>query len=179
MPQEIIRSDARTDNMDRYAEAALAAGVAKPIVQEFGRPVSASVGGRGWMPAVSSNQIRVGGLYEQETDRPIDDELVRRSAERRALAGLPEVDAARPEIDDIDDVPPPTRDEILHTVESLVPTASMQRGHRMNRIASTMIRNLISGLEMDPTRRRWLMARADGGISDPDGFLRDLRLSTK
>jgi hypothetical protein len=49
----------------------------------------------------------------------------------------------------------------------------------MNRIASTMIRNLISGIEMDPVRRRWLMARADGGISDPDGFLRDLRLPTR
>ena len=179
MPQEIIRSDARTDNMDRYAEAVLAAGVAKPIVQEFGRPVSASAGSRGWTPAVSSNQIRVGGLYDREPDHPVDEDLVRRSAERRALAGLPDVVAAQPEIDDLNEVPPPTRDEILHTVESLVPTASMQRGHRMNRIASTMIRNLISGLDMDPARRRWLMARADSGISDPDGFLRDLRLSTK
>lgn len=179
MPQEIIRSDSRTDNMDRYAKAVLDAGVAKPIVQEFGRPVSASIGVRGWMPAVSSNQIRVGGLHSEESGRPVDEELARRSAERRVLAGLPDAPDVQAEVEDLADVPPPTRDEILHTVESLVPTASMQRGHRMNRIASTMVRNLISGLDMDPARRRWLMARADGGISDPDGFLRDLRLSTK
>jgi len=42
-----------------------------------------------------------------------------------------------------------------------------------------MIRNLIAGLDIEPARRRWLMVRAEGGISDPDGFLRDLRLSTK
>ncbi len=178
MPQEIIRSDKREDSMDRYAEAILSAGVVKPIVSEFGRPVAASPGARGWMPTVTSNQIRLGGLSPTAIDSTEDEELARRSTERHALAGIDDVQELPPE-EEPQDVQPPTREEILQTVESLIPTASMRRGPRMNRIASTMIRNLIAGLDIEPARRRWLMVRAEGGISDPDGFLRDLRLSTK
>ena len=73
----------------------------------------------------------------------------------------------------------PSDDEILHTVEGLVPSVLAHRGRAMNRISASMISSLIDSLDVDAGRKRWLVSHAKTGIVDPDIFMRDLRLSLK
>ena len=174
MPHRVSRSDSRDDALDRYAAAAIAKATAgsNTIAQTTNSFDHAVVASRRQVVSIEIPQ-RV-----PTTAAVPQDDAETRDLRRRIMAGLP-LHRPEPEPQPVPQVQPPSDDEILHTVEGLVPSVLAHRGRTMNRIAASMISDLIDSLDIDSGRKRWLVAQTKTGIVDPDIFMRDLRLSLK
>lgn len=183
MPERVMRSEARSDALDRYAAAAanVEASPTGPRLAYSSRTVAASSRDADRMPITMGPQVKLDGIVGPRSDPVIEDpDLRRRAAERRAIAGLGDDIVEEASSETTEPLPAaPDSEEIVQTVASLVPSATVNRGETMNRIAISMIANLVSSLDISSDRKRWLISRVEDGIGDADIFLRDLRLSMR
>lgn len=175
MPHKVSRSDTRDDALDRYAAAVTAKAGAVSTIAPSGIGIDGMV-------VAPKRQM----TYEIKTQTPMtvaaqrpEDDAAARDTQRRLLSGLPPQKPEPPAPVQVEATQAPTDDEILHTVEGLVPSVLAHRGRAMNRISASMISNLIDSLDVDTCRKRWLVSQVKTGIVDPDIFMRDLRLSLK
>lgn len=199
MSGKIQRSDQREQEYDRYADALRSRDESGSTADMFGngRPVAYQRADSALLPAMTSgllNLSEISGRRRDDADlgrpkfklasdlgRDMSDEMMRRAMNRRAMAGLPlperaivGMDVTEGRTDTVDDI---DADDVLSSIDALLPTIARRSGGQMNRTAQKTAIDLIKMLRLSGDQTEWFIARIEGGITNPEVFRRDLRMA--
>ena len=198
MSSKVQRSDKREQEYSRYAEALLSSDRSRSIADMFdsGRPVAYQQSDAALLPVMTSGLLNL-----SEMDRPrrsgfahrpkfklasglgdgMSQEMARRAMSRRVMAGLPIPEMSQLLEDDrfVEDTrsEPVPADEILASIDAILPTLARRARGQMNRTAQKTTIDLVKMLGLPEDQTDWFVARIEGGVTNPEVFRRDLRMA--
>lgn len=99
-----------------------------------------------------------------------------RAIQRRIVAQLA-IDDIQEFDESITDVAPIDENEILMSIQSMLPDITAKSYTRMNKISMNIVSGLINSLNIDDSNKRWLNAQVNSGILNEQIFMRNIKNS--
>jgi len=196
MSGKVQRSDKREQEYDRYAEALLSSDRSRSIADMFGsgRSVSYQQSDARLLPTMTSGLLNLsemdGPRKADPAPRPkfrlasdlgdeMSHEMVRRAMNRRVMAGLPlpEMSQLLEEDRFVEEPESVPADEILASIDAILPTIARRASGQMNRTAQKTAVDLVKMLGLPEDQTDWFVARIEGGVTSPEVFRRDLKMA--
>jgi hypothetical protein len=198
MSGKVQRSDKREQEYDRYAESLLSSDRSRSIADMFGsgRSVSYQQSDARLLPTMTSGLLNLsemdGPRKADPAPRPkfrlasdlgdeMSHEMVRRAMNRRVMAGLPMPEMSQLMDDDrfVEDTGPDpvSADEILASIDAILPTIARRASGQMNRTAQKTAIDLVKMMGLPEDQTDWFVARIEGGVTSPEVFRRDLKMA--
>ena len=196
MSGKVQRSDKREQEYDRYAESLLSSDRSRSIADMFGsgRSVSYQQSDARLLPTMTSGLLNLsemdGPRKADPAPRPkfrlasdlgdeMSHEMVRRAMNRRVMAGLPlpEMSQLLEEDRFVEEPESVPADEILASIDAILPTIARRASGQMNRTAQKTAIDLVKMMGLPEDQTDWFVARIEGGVTSPEVFRRDLKMA--